>query len=401
MNLNSLGDYYQEDPKLPQVVPVTTQDWAKMASLGMSSVRLIVSWSFLEPTRGSFDEAYVARIKAAVAQAKAHGIYVILDMHQDAWGKYIATPKGTVCPKGTTDNSGWDGAPKWATITDGASTCRPGARESAPAVQHAFNNFYANTDGIQDQFVDTWAKLAGAFADDPAVAGYDLINEPNVSGPVATIGPQYFAMLAHLITAIRKAESAASGGLHHIVFFEPLLDFPLTGNSPPPGFTTDTDIAFAPHNYWESITNGILTVAQGVAIDGSASKAWNVPYWIGEYGWWDTSAATVTHLHEFAAAQDAAFGSSDWWQWKQACGDPHGLSNREAVPPTSVVQLNTLGCPGDKDEGFTAPLAALVSRAYPREAPGYLTKLVSDYDARTLTVSGIASRASANSSPAS
>src|SRR5438045_7068872 len=51
------------------------------------------------PTRrssdlGVFDTAYVDRIRQAVGWARAHGIYVVLDMHQDAWGKYVATPAG-------------------------------------------------------------------------------------------------------------------------------------------------------------------------------------------------------------------------------------------------------------------------------------------------------------------
>ena len=388
VNLNFLGDYFQAHPDLPQVVPLQDADWDHMASLGFSVVRLIVSWSFLEPTRGTLDDVYVAKVKAAVAQAKAHGIYVVLDMHQDAWGKYIATPKGTTCPAGQEDNSGWDGAPEWATLTDGKSTCRaPGNRESAPAVQASFNNFYANKDGIQDAFVATWAKLAAAFADDPTIAGYDLLNEPNMSQDGKIVGPQYFALLQHLITAIRAGEAKA-GGFDHIIFFEPIVVFPLPNTTPPAGFSDDPNLAFAPHNYWEAITSGIFTIEQGIDVDGSAAKAWNVPYWIGEYGWWGTEPETVAKLKRYAAAEDKAFASGAWWQWKQACGDPHGLSHATAEPPTEVVQLNTLSCPGDKDEGFTPASAAMVSRAYPRAAPGTLTELTSDYDARTMHLAG-------------
>jgi len=53
-----------------------------------------------------------------------------------------------------------------------------------------------------------------------------------------------------------------------------------------------------------------------------------------------------------------------------------------------VVQLNTITCPGDHQQSLTAPFAALVSRAYPRSAPGRLTSLVSDYDHRRMRLTG-------------
>ena len=41
---------------------------------------------------------YVARVREAVRWAAEHDLYVVLDMHQDAWGKHIATPPGTSLP---------------------------------------------------------------------------------------------------------------------------------------------------------------------------------------------------------------------------------------------------------------------------------------------------------------
>ncbi len=179
VNVNSLGDYYQADPRLPPVVPVTDADWADMAKQGFNVVRLLVSWSSLEPARDVFDDAYVGRVHDAVAAAAAHGIYSVIDMHQDAWGKFIATPPGVTCAAGSEPAIGWDGAPQWATLTDGTDTCQHGSRESSEAVMTAWDSFYTNRDGIMDELVGTWAKLATSFRDDPAVAGYDLLNEPN------------------------------------------------------------------------------------------------------------------------------------------------------------------------------------------------------------------------------
>ena len=128
VNLNSLGDYYQDDPHLPPVVPVTGADWDAMAAHGFDVVRLLVSWSRLEPRPGHIDHHYIELIHRTVRDAARRGIYSVLDMHQDAWGKYIASPAGVVCPPGASPAIGWDGAPRWATVTDGASTCTTGAR---------------------------------------------------------------------------------------------------------------------------------------------------------------------------------------------------------------------------------------------------------------------------------
>jgi endoglycosylceramidase len=397
VNVNALGDYYQADPALPPVTPLTAADWDDMAAQGFSVVRLIVSWSRLEPERGTYDDGYIAELQEAVDAAGARGIYVVLDMHQDAWGKSIATPEGVECPEGLEPAIGWDGAPAWATITDEAETCRnPGSRESSMAVRTAFQSFYDDREGIRSAFVDAWGHLAGAFADDPAVAGYDLFNEPNVVEAPAALQPKYTELLDELISTIRTAETEA-GGLDHIVFIEPLLLFPSGGTVPPPGFTDDTNLAFAPHNYWEAITTGLFTIEQGFGLDEQAARGLDMPFWVGEYGWWDTEPETLERVRRYAAAEDEYRVGGAWWQWRQACGDPHsvGVPGNE---PGDQVHLRTVTCPDDADIGLTEEFAVVLARAYPRAAPGRLTSLVSDPDARTLSLSGRAEGADPDAS---
>lgn len=84
VDVNQLADYAVGDPGLPTVVPLTRGDFAEMASLGFTVVRLNVSWSALEPRPGAFDAGYAARIRDAVRAAAAHGMYTVVDMHQDA-----------------------------------------------------------------------------------------------------------------------------------------------------------------------------------------------------------------------------------------------------------------------------------------------------------------------------
>ncbi len=118
-NVNALGEYAQADPAAEPTAPVTDEDWDAMAAHGFSVVRLIMSWSRLEPERGEIDRSYIRNVARPVQAANDRGIYVVLDVHQDAWSMYSATPEGTACPPGTEAAIGWDGAPEWATIADG------------------------------------------------------------------------------------------------------------------------------------------------------------------------------------------------------------------------------------------------------------------------------------------
>jgi endoglycosylceramidase len=387
-NFNALGDYHQDDPELPPTRSPTADDWDQMAANGFSVVRLIVSWSALEPERGELDQGYVDRIRTAVDDAADRGLYTVIDFHQDAYGKYIATPDGTACPPGTEAAIGWDGAPEWATLTDDESTCRPvGYREGAPAVQTAFRNLYENTDGIRDALVATVAQVAGEFADEPAVAGYDLLNEPNMVLPADESSGRYSELVGGLVTAIRTAEDVA-GGFRHLLFVEPLVLFPLPGTMPDEGFVDDRDIVFAPHNYAESIGPTILTVEQTADIDAGTGRDRGWPVWVGEYGIFETSDAKLDVLRRFAAAQDLHLSGGAVWQWRQLCGDPHTVGTPGNVADGRVVQLNMVDCPGDRDGGPNMPFLRIVGRAYPRAAPGELTELRSDPDTGAMLVAG-------------
>ena len=49
---------------------------------------------------------------------------------------------------------------------------------TSPEVASAFEQFWSNTNGIQDKFMDYWRVVARKFALNPNVIGYDIINEP-------------------------------------------------------------------------------------------------------------------------------------------------------------------------------------------------------------------------------
>ena len=152
--------------------PLCQSDIQAMARLGFNSVRLPISWSLLEPQRGSFNETYLDRVAQIVGWARDLDMYVIVDMHQNAYSRFVG-------PGPDVDLRQYSGAPAWATITDGfPSHVYLKQREVNPAVLEATTNFWYNRAGVQDEYLAALAHIARRFRNDPAVAGYGVYNEP-------------------------------------------------------------------------------------------------------------------------------------------------------------------------------------------------------------------------------
>jgi len=378
VNFNHLGDYFQAAPELPTVAALGADDWDDAATLGMNVIRLVTSWSAWEPERDSIDQDYLARVRSSVAEANARGLYVVIDMHQDAWSKFVFTPAAEECPAGARHQIGWDGAPDWATFTDDEPTCTPGSREESPAVRRAWDNFYGNRDGIRDELVELWSLIAAEFADHPGVAGYDLLNEPGNGTDLRLTYQGLTAFYRDALAAIRAAETRR-GSPGHIVFFEPSV------HGVPPAFNlSDDNLIFAPHNYFESIVQGpeglldfSFWLYQGLG------RLYRTDLWCGEYGSFGDEETNEAWMARFAELEDRfLFAGGAWWQWEQECGDPHDVNY--AYPPTPEwIEQQAATC-GDARMRPTL----CVSRAYPRAAPGQLTSLAATPCGESLSIAG-------------
>jgi hypothetical protein len=392
VNVNQLVDYGQPDKSKPTIRPLAEGDYAQMASAyGFDVQRLNLSWSALEPAPGQFSQAYIARIRQAVNWAAGHGIYTVLDMHQDTYSKYVTAAPGTACRLGATPEFGNDGAPAWATMTGGAKGCGFQGRDLSPNVEQSFTNLYDNTGGIGDQFAAAWGTLAHAFAGDTAVAGYDLLNEPGPgNSPGVTSAPLLGRLYQQAITGIRAAESG-SGGFHHLVFFEPSILWSGLGLdvTPPAGFSTDPGLVFSPHLYSQSITMDqglgvtLVTIEQGYALAERTAAAYGVPLWSGEWGWFGSQAAVGGPFDKFLNAQNAGQLGSAIWVWKKACGDP-----QSSPGDTAEGGINLYSCRTGKDLPSPAFQTTALDQAYPRSAPGRLTALSSSPTGVDLRLAG-------------
>jgi hypothetical protein len=62
---------------------MVTEDFEALKAQGANALRLGVMWPGLEPSRGEYNESYLDEVDTIVKAAAAHGVYTLLDMHQD------------------------------------------------------------------------------------------------------------------------------------------------------------------------------------------------------------------------------------------------------------------------------------------------------------------------------
>ena len=387
-NYNVLGEYWQGVSDAAPTKQYEDSDFILMEHYGFNCVRLLFTWSRLEPQRGRFDTAYVGRIQRAVEAAGQHHLYVLLDMHQDAWGMYVATGDSETCPRGPA--KGWDGAPQWATLTDGQPTCATRSRESAPAVVRAFSNFWEDRDSLQEDCIRSWAMVVSATARFSNVLGYDLINEPGLGehGIVREdrlIG-RYYKKLIH---GIRDAEHGA-GAPQHVILFEPTVtwrgrDYP---SIPLATFRPERNIMFSPHHYFESLSDA-LTIKQGFGLMRFAASLYHMDMLIGEWGFFNGPRDTLK-LSRYAKYEDQYMCGSTWWQWSQGCGDPHsvGWNGKQWQAGNRSMHLVELDRQGRRTGKVNEPVLHILDRSQPLAIVGKARGFTSNPNTGELVLKG-------------
>jgi len=199
----------------------TEEDAIIMQREGFNGVRVGVIYSAVEPSPGKYDDRYLEDIERSVRMLASHGIWSLIDFHQDAWGP---TFKG-------------QGMPEWATLIDGLPTTPnpgfPAVYMTLPAVSRAFDNFWHNKPGpggvgLQDRYAAAWAHVASRFAKVPGVMGYEIMNEPFPGSPwpecMSKVGCPGFDKLFDEFNA-RIAKAIQRRDPNTIVFYEPNVLF--------------------------------------------------------------------------------------------------------------------------------------------------------------------------------
>ena len=207
--------------KLPPYFPAargfSTDDARFLASEGFNTVRLGIIYKGLEPTRGVYDRAYLERIARTQRVLKRAGIFALVDFHQDMYNERF-------------NGEGW---PDWAVMDDGAPTQPdvgfPGNYLVMPALNRAWDHWWAGDGGFQDAYAAAWREVAARFRGEPNVMGYDILNEPwpgstyaECTGPEGCPGFDAGPLTdfhRRVLAQIRAADPRTT------VWYEPLLTF--------------------------------------------------------------------------------------------------------------------------------------------------------------------------------
>ncbi|MDQ6698297.1 MAG: cellulase family glycosylhydrolase, partial [Actinomycetota bacterium] len=210
-------------PFTPEADGFGDDDAALLAANGFNALRLGVPLEFVMPTAGRVDHRYLASIAKTVRTLARHGIYVLLDFHQDGWGPVTHG----------------NGMPAWATITDGLPNPPAGFPlyyVQNPALQRAFDNFWANRAGpdgvpLQQHYATAMRSVAGMFAASPNVIGYEAMNEPWPGTDWSSCLSGCPDLEAKLLTPFYRRMTAAVRTVdrHHPVFVEPFVLFNFGG----------------------------------------------------------------------------------------------------------------------------------------------------------------------------
>lgn len=380
-NVNAYVEYWSGND-FPTTFPFTESDARRMSEIGWNAVRLLLSWSLVEPEPGVYDEAYIDQIESAVAILERHGLYSIIDLHQDAWSATLAARPDEVCEPPAEPALGWDGAPAWATLDGGAARCiLNGTRETSPAVVSSWDSFFANEEGpggvgLRTRYANMLGHLAERFANDPAVAGYDIMNEPGALSPPQQEGLS--ELYTEALAAIRAGENRA-GGPPHLVLFEPSSLWSAIGVGPPIDFERDENVVYAPHIYTGGFSGTPITRDAFLIAVEEAAGFGGAPVLTGEWGADPNRAGPDGdgYFLSHQSLQDVFHVSATIWTWRESCGDPHKVSDARngANPPVPWGEFE-VDCFTNDILGERELLVNDLTRPYPRAAPGHLDSTI-------------------------
>jgi endoglycosylceramidase len=372
-----------DDPNV-EGVDVCKYDFSQLRPLGYDAIRLNISWSELEPAPGLISRTYVKRIAQVVSWAKAAGIYVVIDMHQDAWSKYVYTEPGQTCPPPTQAIRGFDGAPLWASVHTAPACALNGTRELDPAVAEDFQKLYDDAVapdgvGLQEHYASAMLALAQQFHENPAVAGYEIINEPSPGfnvAPSEVDSTELFPFYAKVINNV----VAKVAGFHQLFFIEPNVERDVTDHSaiatPWSAYSSYGNVVYAPHIYTGTFTldqqaasTRFFPSEAGYESAISDAKALGLPLWIGEFG--NNPENDGTLLKSSYELQDRFGVGGTLWLWKENANDV----NR-------AVFWGVYGPPFPPGEARASRIF-YTSRAYPLYTAGNLKAFAYDPAAAT------------------
>ena len=252
----------------------TTQDFDNCAEMGMSVIRLPFTYMNLCDDNGNLKSNAFDRLDWFVQNCSQRGMYVILDMH------------GAFGSQNGMDHSG--------EINDG-------------------KQLYYNQSN-KDKTLNLWKKIAEHFKGNPAVAAYDILNEPGIKA--AATYSLHWDFYNEIYNTIRSKDS------NHIIIMESCWD---ADNLPRPSQYGWTNVAYEYHYYPWSAQNSSDAQKSYFSskVSDIANHNYGVPTFVGEF--------TCFKQAEGWKAAMSTFNSQGWhwttWSYKVTGNSSWGIYN--------------------------------------------------------------------------
>ena len=252
----------------------TTQDFDNCAEMGMSVIRLPFTYMNLCDDNGNLKSNAFDRLDWFVQNCSQRGMYVILDMH------------GAFGSQNGMDHSG--------EINDG-------------------KQLYYNQSN-KDKTLNLWKKIAEHFKGNPAVAAYDILNEPGIKA--AATYSLHWDFYNEIYNTIRSKDS------NHIIIMESCWD---ADNLPRPSQYGWTNVAYEYHYYPWSAQNSSDAQKSYFSskVSDIANHNYGVPTFVGEF--------TCFEQEEGWKAAMSTFNGQGWhwttWSYKVTGNSSWGIYN--------------------------------------------------------------------------
>lgn len=261
--------------------------YEQIAVKGFTAVRFVLYWDDFEPNRGRFEAAALATLDRAIANAKAAGLYVVLDeIH--LWGQ-----------------GGFSDVPRWARRGD------------------ALASVLANGRGYL-------RMLARRYRHEPAVAAYDPVNEPRPRRLDQTV---VLSAYAGLIATIREVdpekiilvEPAYGDSSVSPETLAPLAGLPNVVWSPHLYYAGGDDDGYAENGSqagkytWDGASgydpSERSALGSHLLLHVNAARSARLPIWVGEVGIGAGASNSTAWIADMVALLDRYGVEFAWWEY--------------------------------------------------------------------------------------
>ncbi len=256
-------------------------DFKHCRDMGINVIRLPITYMQVDPAanRGldyAGKQYDFSMVDDFVTSAAEYGIYTIIDLH-------------------------------------GAYGSQNGLDHSGEIVDLSHFDFY-NNDRKMQLTVDLWRAMAKHFNGNPAVAGYDVLNEPGErleGGYISPTKKYHWDFMDRIYDAIREVDP------DHLVIIETMWT---PKDLPNPADYGWTNVMYSMHNYTECYGDADFEKHKST-IDNKVQQMvnceYNVPWQMGEFTCYDNKAQWEYTLNAFNE------GGIHWCNWNYKLNNPH------------------------------------------------------------------------------